>query len=103
MFGVAVLATVFSVRRLRVAETFVDGLQPAIWVGAVAAGVGALISLAIPRAGAGRKSSRSRQRGALEVAQRPALTGSTSAYPSPRKGTRSTSVAISSGGNGPPR
>ena len=50
VFGVAVLATVFSqYGGYGSPETFVDGLQPAIWVGAVVVGVGALISLAIPR------------------------------------------------------
>ncbi|MGH3080106.1 MAG: MFS transporter, partial [Gaiellaceae bacterium] len=50
VFGVAVLATVFSqYGGYGSPETFVDGLQPAIWVGAIVVGVGALISLAIPR------------------------------------------------------
>jgi hypothetical protein len=30
-------------------QTFVDGLGPAIWVGAVVVGVGSLLSLMIPR------------------------------------------------------
>ena len=50
VFGVAVLATVFSqYGGYGSPQTFVDGLEPAIWVGAIVVGVGALISLAIPR------------------------------------------------------
>ncbi len=50
VFGVAVLATVFSTYGgYGTPQSFVDGLGPAIWVGAVVVGVGALISLAIPR------------------------------------------------------
>jgi EmrB/QacA subfamily drug resistance transporter len=50
VFGVAVLATVFSqYGGYGSPQTFVDGLGPAIWVGAIVVGVGALISLAIPR------------------------------------------------------
>jgi EmrB/QacA subfamily drug resistance transporter len=50
VFGVAVLATVFSqYGGYESPQTFVDGLSPAIWVGAIVVGVGAVISLAIPR------------------------------------------------------
>ncbi|MGH3062765.1 MAG: DHA2 family efflux MFS transporter permease subunit, partial [Gaiellaceae bacterium] len=50
VFGVAVLATVFSqYGGYDSPQTFVDGLSPAIWVGAIVVGVGAVISLAIPR------------------------------------------------------
>jgi multisubunit Na+/H+ antiporter MnhC subunit len=30
-------------------QTYVDGLTPAIWIGAIVVGVGALAALAIPR------------------------------------------------------
>ncbi|HEU6445727.1 MAG TPA: DHA2 family efflux MFS transporter permease subunit [Gaiellaceae bacterium] len=54
VFGVAVLATVFSTYGgYGTPQSFVDGLTPAIWVGAVVVGAGALISLAIP--GRGRR------------------------------------------------
>jgi EmrB/QacA subfamily drug resistance transporter len=50
VFGVAVLASVFaSYGGYGTPQSFVDGLTPAIWVGAVVVGAGALISLAIPR------------------------------------------------------
>jgi MFS family permease len=50
VFGVAVLATVFSqYGGYESPQTFIDGLSPAIWVGAIVVGVGAVISLAIPR------------------------------------------------------
>jgi MFS family permease len=49
VFGVAVLATVFSqYGGYGSPQTFVDGLGPAIWVGAAVVGVGSLISLMIP-------------------------------------------------------
>jgi EmrB/QacA subfamily drug resistance transporter len=50
VFGVAVLASVFaSYGGYGTPQTFVDGLGPALWIGAIVVGVGALISLAIPR------------------------------------------------------
>ena len=50
VFGVAVLASVFaSYGGYGTPQSFVDGLTPAIWVGAVVVGVGSLISLLIPR------------------------------------------------------
>jgi hypothetical protein len=50
VFGVAVLASVFSqYGGYGSPQNFVDGLSPAIWVGAAVVGVGSLISLAIPR------------------------------------------------------
>jgi MFS family permease len=50
VFGVAVLASVFSqYGGYESPQTFVDGLSPAIWVGAIVVAVGAIISLAIPR------------------------------------------------------
>ena len=63
VFGVAVLASVFaSYGGYGTPQSFVDGLTPAIWVGAIVVGAGALISLLIPAGGAGRSSpSRSRR------------------------------------------
>ena len=50
VFGVAVLASVFAhYGGYGTPQTFVDGLGPAIWVGAIVVGAGAVISLAIPR------------------------------------------------------
>src|SRR6476620_8761971 len=49
VFGVAVLASIFG--RYGVYESgqaFVDGLQPALWVGAAVVGLGAVAALAIP-------------------------------------------------------
>jgi EmrB/QacA subfamily drug resistance transporter len=49
VFGVAILASVFSAAGGYASPaTFVAGLTPAVWVGAVVAGVGALVALAIP-------------------------------------------------------
>ena len=49
VFGVAVLATVFSqYGGYATPETFVDGLTPATWIGAGVVAVGALSALAIP-------------------------------------------------------
>jgi EmrB/QacA subfamily drug resistance transporter len=50
VFGVAVLASVFaSYGGYGTPQSFVDGLTPAIWVGAIVVGAGSLISLLIPR------------------------------------------------------
>jgi EmrB/QacA subfamily drug resistance transporter len=50
VFGVAVLASVFaSYGGYGTPQTFVDGLTPALWVGAIVVGAGALVSLLIPR------------------------------------------------------
>ena len=49
VFGVAVLASVFSATGGDTSsQAFVDGLVPAIWVGAAVVAVGALVALAIP-------------------------------------------------------
>jgi MFS family permease len=49
VFGVAVLASVFtSYGGYESGQAFVDGLVPAVWVGAVVVGVGALAALLIP-------------------------------------------------------
>jgi len=48
-FGVAVLASIFAHYGGYVsAQSFVDGMQPAVWVGAALVGVGALAAFAIP-------------------------------------------------------
>ncbi len=50
VFGVAVLASVFTSQGgYESGQAFVDGLVPAIWVGAVVVAVGALAALFIPR------------------------------------------------------
>jgi EmrB/QacA subfamily drug resistance transporter len=50
VLGVAVLATIFARQGgYETAETFNDGLVPAIWVGAVVVAAGALLALLIPR------------------------------------------------------
>jgi MFS family permease len=50
VFGVAVLASVFtSYGGYESGAAFVDGLVPAVWVGAVVVGIGALATLLIPR------------------------------------------------------
>ncbi len=50
VFGVAVLASIFSHYGGYLSpQSFVDGMQPAVWVGAALVGVGALAAFAIPR------------------------------------------------------
>jgi EmrB/QacA subfamily drug resistance transporter len=50
VFGVAVLASVFSsYGGYASGGSFVDGLTPAIWIGAIVVGLGALAALVIPR------------------------------------------------------
>jgi len=50
VFGVAVMASVFSsYGGYESPATFVDGLVPAVWIGAIVVGAGALASLLIPR------------------------------------------------------
>ena len=49
MFGVAVLASVFSANgSFASPQAYVDGLVPAVWVGAVVVAVAAVVALAIP-------------------------------------------------------
>ena len=49
VFGVAVLASVFSANgSYASAQTFVDGLVPAVWVGAAIVAVGTVVALALP-------------------------------------------------------
>ena len=49
VFGVAVLASVFSANGSYASPTtFVDGLVPAVWVGAAIVAVGAVVALALP-------------------------------------------------------
>jgi MFS family permease len=49
VFGVAVLASVFSANgSYATPQSYVDGLIPAMWVGTVIVGLGALAALAIP-------------------------------------------------------
>jgi MFS family permease len=50
VFGVAVLAAVFAgYGGYESAQAYVDGLRPAIWIGAIVVGLGALAALALPR------------------------------------------------------
>ena len=49
VFGVAVLASIFaSFGGYETTQSFVDGLVPAVWVGAALVGVGAVAALTIP-------------------------------------------------------
>ena len=57
VFGIAVLAAIFANRgSYFTAETFMDGLTPAVWVGAVVVGIGAVVCLLIPRTAGQRRS-----------------------------------------------
>src|SRR3954451_13290011 len=49
VFGVALLASVFAAKGSYASpQTFVDGMTPALWVGAGAAALGSVVALAIP-------------------------------------------------------
>jgi MFS family permease len=49
VFGVAVLASIFAhYGGYGLPQHFVDGMQPAVWVGAVIVGLGAIAAIAIP-------------------------------------------------------
>ena len=50
MLGVAVLASVFARQGgYATAVTFVDGLVPALWIGAAVVAAGAVVALLVPR------------------------------------------------------
>ena len=69
VFGVAVLASVFaSYGGYGTPQSFVDGLTPAIWVGAIVVGAGALISLLIPGRGHRQEQSIEEPEAVLEAA-----------------------------------
>ena len=56
VFGVAVLASVFShYGGYQSGAAFVDGLTPAVWIGAALVAVGSLAAFAIPRRSPARK------------------------------------------------
>jgi EmrB/QacA subfamily drug resistance transporter len=69
VFGVAVLASVFAhYGGYGTPQTFVDGLTPALWVGAVVVGVGSLLSLLIPRRLRSQEQPAEQQEVVLEAA-----------------------------------
>jgi MFS family permease len=54
VFGVAVLGAIFSVNGSYVTpRTYVDGLVPALWMGAAVVAIGAVLAYALPRTVAG--------------------------------------------------
>jgi EmrB/QacA subfamily drug resistance transporter len=58
VFGVAVLAAIFANQGgYGSPQTFIDGLKPAVWVGAVVVAVGALIALLVPKGGRQRAAA----------------------------------------------
>jgi EmrB/QacA subfamily drug resistance transporter len=68
--GVAVLASVFSREgNVLTGQGFVDGLVPAVWIGAVVLAAGALLALAVP----GRRPERETADQAMPVAREPEL------------------------------
>ena len=63
VFGVAVLASIFTHEGgYGSAQMFTDGIIPALWVGAIAVGVGALIATLIPGKGSRSGPQPSRRR-----------------------------------------
>jgi hypothetical protein len=69
VFGVAVLASIFShYGGYGSGQAFVDGLNPAIWVGAAVVLAGAVAALAIPRRRKSDAVSASDGEPALELA-----------------------------------
>ena len=85
VFGIAVLAAIFANRgSYFTAETFMDGLTPAVWVGAVVVGIGAVVALLIPRTagqavaaaqGDWSQGAQARRRGVVGRARRRARRG----------------------------
>jgi EmrB/QacA subfamily drug resistance transporter len=72
--GVAVLASVFTSQGSTLTgEAFVDGLVPAVWVGAAALAVGALLALAVPGRRPRRADAESIEQPPAEAPARPAL------------------------------
>jgi MFS family permease len=70
VFGVAVLGSVFANQGgYGAPQQFVDGLYPAVWVGAVVVGAGALMALAIPRRRPQRQRSVEPEPAAIEAAR----------------------------------
>jgi MFS family permease len=68
VFGVAVLAAIFArMGSYESGSSFVDGLVPALWIGAVTVATGALVALAIPS----RLDVRTIELGAAETAPLP--------------------------------
>ena len=69
VFGVAVLASVFSANGSYASpQAFVDGMVPAVWLGAAVVAVAAVAALAIPRrvaAGLPRVADGATRRGAF--------------------------------------
>ena len=50
VFGVAVLSTIFSQSgSLSSAQAFIDGVVPALWVGAAVVALGSAVALLLPR------------------------------------------------------
>jgi MFS family permease len=69
VFGVAVLASVFAqYGGYGTPQSFVDGLGPAIWVGAIVVAAGAVIALAIPRRRRAQEQTADEPELALEAA-----------------------------------
>jgi EmrB/QacA subfamily drug resistance transporter len=69
VFGVAVLASVFTASGSYASPvSYVNGLVPAVWVGAAVVAVGALVALAVPSRGAIREASARLARGARATA-----------------------------------
>lgn len=69
VFGVAVLAAVFAhYGGYETPEAYVDGLVPAVWVGAIVVGLGAIAALAVPRLRRRRAAAEAREEAALPEA-----------------------------------
>ena len=76
VFGVAVLASVFSrYGGYGTGQTFVDGMTPALWIGAVVVGLGAVAAFAIPTV----RRQRADRGGGAHSARRRRLTDSPAA------------------------
>jgi cytochrome c biogenesis factor len=72
--GVAVLASVFTSQGSTLTgEAFVDGLVPAVWVGAAALAAGALLALAVPGRRPRRADAESIEQPPAEAPALPAL------------------------------
>ncbi len=72
VFGVAVLGSIFAANgSYRTPQAFVDGLQPAVWIGAAVVALGALAALALPARHGARVRDR-REASSAHLAEGPA-------------------------------
>ena len=79
VFGVAVLAAIFAAYgSYDTPQAYADGIEPAVWIGAVVVGLGALAALGLPR----RRRAQQQEREQSSRRARPGAGGVNVARPS---------------------